>query len=72
MSDGGKGSARRPLSVSIDKFDQSFDMIFKKKDQCGLCKKDKATCGCMPTDDGPGQENADNQTAHKNDQQEGE
>lgn len=31
----GKGSRPRPLSVSIDKFDQSFDMIFKASKQCG-------------------------------------
>ena len=49
------GSGRRPFSPQ-SQFDQSFDMIFKAKELCGLCKKDATKCGCCPTDDGPGQD----------------
>jgi hypothetical protein len=31
MSDGGKGSKPRPLSVDIDTFDNNWDAIFKKR-----------------------------------------
>ena len=31
MSDGGKGSKARPLSVPKEEFDERFDMIFGKK-----------------------------------------
>ena len=31
MSDGGKGDAPRPLSVSIEVFDKNFEAIFGKK-----------------------------------------
>lgn len=31
MSDGGKGSAPRPLSVDWDRFESSWDRIFKKE-----------------------------------------
>ncbi len=30
MSDGGKGSSPRPLSVDLDTFDNNWDKIFKK------------------------------------------
>ena len=30
MSNGGKGSAPRPLSVDLDTFDNNWDKIFKK------------------------------------------
>lgn len=40
MSDGGKGSKPRPLSVERDKFESSFDAIFRKKDPiCDICGK---------------------------------
>jgi hypothetical protein len=55
MSDGGKGSARRPPSVPLEQFDAAFEMIFKARLLCGLCGKSKKGCGCVPTDDGPGQ-----------------
>lgn len=58
----GKGSAPRPLSVTQSQFDQAFDMIFRKREQCGLCQKPKDSCGCCPTDDGPGQENEATET----------
>ena len=31
MSDGGKGSAPRPYSVSLNEFDNRWDVIFGKK-----------------------------------------
>jgi hypothetical protein len=31
MSDGGKGSKARPLSVPKEEFDERFDIIFRKK-----------------------------------------
>ncbi len=33
MSDGGKGSAPRPFSVSHEKFSRNWDSIFKKQKQ---------------------------------------
>jgi hypothetical protein len=33
MSDGGKGSAPRPYSVSKEKFDQNWNAIFGKKEE---------------------------------------
>ena len=33
MSDGGKGSAPRPLSVPIDEFEKNFERIFGKRDK---------------------------------------
>jgi len=30
MSDGGKGSSPRPLSVDLETFDNNWNMIFKK------------------------------------------
>jgi len=30
MRDGGKGDAPRPLSISIEEFDNAWDKIFKK------------------------------------------
>jgi hypothetical protein len=35
MSDGGKGSAPRPFSVSQEKFADNFDAIFKKNIEAG-------------------------------------
>ena len=32
MSDGGKGSAPRPFSVSQEEFSNNFDAIFRKSD----------------------------------------
>jgi hypothetical protein len=40
MSDGGKGSKPRPLSVDRDKFESSFDAIFRNKEPlCDICGK---------------------------------
>lgn len=40
MSDGGKGSKPRPLSVERDKFESNFDSIFRKKEPlCDICGK---------------------------------
>ena len=33
MRDGGKGDKPRPLSVSIEQFDNNFDAIFGKKEK---------------------------------------
>jgi hypothetical protein len=33
MSDGGKGSAPRPMQVSRDKYSSNWDAIFKKEKQ---------------------------------------
>lgn len=33
MSDGGKGSGRRPLQVPKDQFDDNWDAIFGKKER---------------------------------------
>ena len=47
MSDGGKGSAPRPFSVSQETFDNNFDRIFGKKKvaniqcYCYNCNKDR-------------------------------
>lgn len=40
MSDGGKGSAPRPYSVSQETYDNNWDRIFGKK------KNDKPACYC--------------------------
>lgn len=52
----GKGSARRPGSIP----EGAWDAIFKPKPPppfCNLCKMTADKCGCVPTDDGPGQVN---------------
>jgi hypothetical protein len=41
MSDGGKGSKPRPLSVSQEEYDQRFDAIFGKKKQTDSEKVDE-------------------------------
>jgi hypothetical protein len=41
MSDGGKGSKPRPLSVSQEEYDQRFDAIFGKKKQTDAEKVDE-------------------------------
>ena len=54
-----KGSVPRPYSVSPQDFASSFDRIFGKPQKlCGTCQKPVERCGCMPTDDGPGQDGA--------------
>lgn len=48
----GKGSKRRPGIIPPT----AWDRIFAKPPPiCGLCQRPSACCGCMPTDDGPGQ-----------------
>jgi len=34
--DGGKGTAPRPLSVSMEEFDKNFDAIFGKKEKSSV------------------------------------
>lgn len=50
MSDGGKGSAPRPFSVSQEEFANSFELIFgRKKDMQVRVKEnveDIGRCGC--------------------------
>jgi hypothetical protein len=49
MSDGGKGSRARPLSVSYDEFANSFEKIFGKKNMQVRVKEDTdkvGQCGC--------------------------
>jgi hypothetical protein len=54
MSDGGKGSAPRPYSVSQETFGNNFDRIFGKKKvaetrcYCYNCNKDRVTESGMP------------------------
>lgn len=48
MSDGGKGSAPRPFSVSQEEFANSFERIFGKKDKGW---KFKDGCGCFNCQD---------------------
>jgi len=51
---GGKGSGRRPLSVSQEEFNRNFDKIFGKKEkpkedhQCKNCEN----CQCKKDDHG--------------------
>lgn len=54
-----KGSKPRPISIPREEFGVRFDMIFKQKELCGTCRKPVDSCGCMPTDDGPGQDGED-------------
>ncbi len=55
MSDGGKGSGARPLSVSKDQFASNWDAIFRKKEKpvekfnecpvpCSDCDKHNTDC----------------------------
>lgn len=53
-----KGSKARPFAIPLDEFGSNFDRIFKHK-LCGTCRKPVDKCGCMPTDDGPGQDGED-------------
>jgi hypothetical protein len=47
MSDGGKGSNRRPLSIPKSEFDDKFDMIFgEKRTYCDVCGKKFSWCSC--------------------------
>jgi hypothetical protein len=39
MSDGGKGSAPRPFSVSKEEFDNRWDLIFKQPDTSKIADK---------------------------------
>lgn len=55
----GKGSKARPLSIPREEFACRYDMIFKQKELCGTCRKPVDRCGCMPTDDGPGQDGSE-------------
>lgn len=48
MSDGGKGCAPRPLSVSKEEFRERFDAIFPKiqSKYCDVCGKLFSWCEC--------------------------
>lgn len=48
MSDGGKGSAPRPLSVSKEDFDNNFHKIFGQlpSKHCDTCGKLPSWCAC--------------------------
>lgn len=53
-----KGSNPRPYSIPRDQFGAQFDAIMPAKPKhCPVCGYSWAWCACMPTDDGPGQEN---------------
>lgn len=58
-----KGSTSRPFSVPREQFDSNFDAIFGKPSPpppfCELHKMALSKCGCVPTDDGPGQEGSE-------------
>jgi hypothetical protein len=48
MSDGGKGSNPRPLSVPKNEFDDKFDAIFgEKRTFCDVCGKKFSWCSCV-------------------------
>lgn len=47
MSDGGKGSAPRPMQVSRDKYSGNWDAIFKKEKQTDDYQDFLSTEDCM-------------------------
>ena len=49
MSDGGKGSSPRPLSVSKEEFTNKFEAIFgeAKRIYCDVCNKKYSWCSCV-------------------------
>lgn len=47
MSDGGKGSAPRPMQVSRDKYSSNWDAIFKKEKQTDDYQDFLSTEDCM-------------------------
>ena len=49
MSDGGKGSSPRPLSVSKEEFANKFEAIFgePKRIYCDVCNRKFAWCSCV-------------------------
>ena len=47
-SNGGKGSNRRPLSISKNEFNDKFDTIFgEKRTFCDVCGKKFCWCSCV-------------------------
>jgi hypothetical protein len=59
----GKGSTPRPFSVPLEDFAASFEHIFGKPSKCPVCNENTPRCVCVPTDDGPGQEGAEESPA---------
>jgi hypothetical protein len=48
MSDGGKGSKPRPLSIPKEEFADKFDTIFgEKRTYCDVCNRKFAWCSCV-------------------------
>lgn len=55
-----KGSTSRPFSVPREQFESNYDAIdWGKPSKCPVCNENIPRCICAPTDDGPGQEEAD-------------
>jgi len=50
MRDGGKGDKARPLSVPLEKFDNNWDAIFKKKPEpiMDFTKHNRVMSECYP------------------------
>lgn len=50
MSDGGKGSSPRPLSVTKEEFANKFEAIFgePKRTFCDVCNRKYSWCSCRP------------------------
>ena len=51
MSDGGKGSAPRPFSVTDDVFARNFEAIFGKKDEKAKNPPESGKSDELPRDD---------------------
>lgn len=39
--------------------DEAYDMISRRRGMCGRCQQPSDKCGCVPTEDGPGQPGAE-------------
>lgn len=50
MSDGGKGHAPRPFSISKEEFDEKFESIFGEPERkyCDVCNRKFSWCSCRP------------------------
>ena len=44
MGDGGKGSAPRPLGITLEDFDKAWEAIFKKKEKESKPETEKICC----------------------------
>jgi hypothetical protein len=49
MSDGGKGSSPRPLSISKEEFANKFAVIFGEPERkyCDVCNRKYSWCSCV-------------------------